>query len=166
MLNVRLAGDHLYGKLLFTWMSLVMSMMVSFVLSFFPARCLGWDLELNWVSFWGFSFLLFFYEESRSNVSDPKGAENIYYLHNKEIWRFLNKLKEIITSCLRGFIFSKEIFPRSRFYFFQYNRSMLSAGKFALRLHIVWRHVDCVSTTFRMQDVRLWGNAKMKITWI
>ena len=36
MLNVRLAGDHLDGKLLFTWLSLVMSMMVSFVLSFFP----------------------------------------------------------------------------------------------------------------------------------
>ena len=36
MLKVRLAGDHLYGKLLFTWLSLVMSMMVFFVLSFFP----------------------------------------------------------------------------------------------------------------------------------
>ena len=36
MLNVRLAGDHLYGKLLFTWLSLVMSMIVSFVLFFFP----------------------------------------------------------------------------------------------------------------------------------
>ena len=23
-----------------------------------PTRCLGWDLELNWVGFWGFSFLL------------------------------------------------------------------------------------------------------------
>ena len=34
MLNVRLAGDHLYGKLLFTCLSLVMSLMVSFVLSF------------------------------------------------------------------------------------------------------------------------------------
>ena len=30
-LNVRLAGDYLYGKLLFTWLSLVMSMMVSFL---------------------------------------------------------------------------------------------------------------------------------------
>ena len=30
MLNVRLAVDHLYGKLLFTWLSLVISMMVSF----------------------------------------------------------------------------------------------------------------------------------------
>ena len=36
MLNVRLAGDHLYGKLLFTWLSLVMSLTVSFVLSLFP----------------------------------------------------------------------------------------------------------------------------------
>ena len=33
-----------------------------FVLSFFHARCLGWDLELNWVSFRGFSFLLFYFE--------------------------------------------------------------------------------------------------------
>ena len=60
MLNVRLAGDHLYGKLLFTWLSLVMSMMVSFYAVLFPTRCLGWDIELNWVSFWGFSFLLFY----------------------------------------------------------------------------------------------------------
>ena len=35
-----------------------MSMMVSFCAVLFPTRCLGWDLELNWVSFWGFSFLL------------------------------------------------------------------------------------------------------------
>ena len=39
--NVRLAGDHLYGKLLFTWLSLVMSMMVSFCAVLFPTRCLG-----------------------------------------------------------------------------------------------------------------------------
>ena len=36
MLNVRLAGDHLYGKLLFTWLSLVMSLMVSFCVILFP----------------------------------------------------------------------------------------------------------------------------------
>ena len=47
MLNVRLAGDHLYGKLLFTWLSLVMSMMVSFfVLSFFPRDVLDEILNL------------------------------------------------------------------------------------------------------------------------
>ena len=46
MFNVRLAGGHLYGKQLFTWLSLVVSFMASFVLSFFPAGCLGWDLGL------------------------------------------------------------------------------------------------------------------------
>ena len=36
MFSVRLSGDHMYGKGLFTWLSLVMSLMVSyFVLSFF-----------------------------------------------------------------------------------------------------------------------------------
>ena len=46
MFNVRQAGDHLCGKLLFTWLSLSMSMMVSFVLSFFPQDILDeiWDL--------------------------------------------------------------------------------------------------------------------------
>ena len=58
MLNVRLAGDHLFGKLLFTWLSLVVSWVMSFCAVLFPMRCLGWDLELNWVIFWGFSFLL------------------------------------------------------------------------------------------------------------
>ena len=41
LLNVRLAGDYLYGKLLFTWLSLVMSMIVSFCAALFPTRCLG-----------------------------------------------------------------------------------------------------------------------------
>ena len=41
LLNVRLAGDHLFGKLLFTWLSLVMSIMVSFCAVRFPTRCLG-----------------------------------------------------------------------------------------------------------------------------
>ena len=46
MLNVRLAGDHLYGKLLFTWLSLVMSMMVSFCAVFFPRGVLDEILNL------------------------------------------------------------------------------------------------------------------------
>ena len=41
----------------------------------------------------------------------------IYYMHNKKISRFLNKLKAIITSSLGRFISSKEIFPPSWFYF-------------------------------------------------
>ena len=46
MFNVRLAGGHLYEKQLFTWLSLVVSFMASFVLSFFPLDVLDgiWDL--------------------------------------------------------------------------------------------------------------------------
>ena len=46
MLNVRLAGGHLYEKRLFTWLSLVVSFMASFMLSFFPLDVLDgiWDL--------------------------------------------------------------------------------------------------------------------------
>ena len=42
MLNVRLAGENLYEKWLFTWLLLVMSLMASFVLSFFLEKI--WDL--------------------------------------------------------------------------------------------------------------------------
>ena len=47
MFNVRLAGGHLYGKQLFTWLSLVVSLMAFFfVLSCFPLDVLDeiWDL--------------------------------------------------------------------------------------------------------------------------
>ena len=49
MFSVRLAGDHLYGKWLFTWRSLVMSLVVScFVLYFFPQMSLmGSGTELS-----------------------------------------------------------------------------------------------------------------------
>ena len=46
MFNARLAGDHLYRKWFFTWLSLVMSLMMSdFVLSIFPRDVLDeiWD---------------------------------------------------------------------------------------------------------------------------
>ena len=46
MFNVRLAGGHLYGKQLFTWLSLVVSFMASFVLSFFPLDVLDWIWDL------------------------------------------------------------------------------------------------------------------------
>ena len=46
MFNVRLAGGHQYGKQLFTWLSLVVSLMASFVLSLFPLDVFDeiWDL--------------------------------------------------------------------------------------------------------------------------
>ena len=46
MLNVRRAGDHLYGKWQFTWLSLVMSLMASFGNVLFPRDVLDeiWDV--------------------------------------------------------------------------------------------------------------------------
>ena len=46
MLNVRLSGGHLYGKQLFTWLSLVVSLMAFFVLFFFLLDVLDeiWDV--------------------------------------------------------------------------------------------------------------------------
>ena len=61
MFNVRLAGGHLYGKQLFTWLSLVVSFMASFVLSFFPLDVLDgiWDLiESVSEGFLTYSFLI------------------------------------------------------------------------------------------------------------
>ena len=46
MFNVRLAGGHLYGKQLFTWLSLEVSLMASFCAVRFPLDVLDeiWDL--------------------------------------------------------------------------------------------------------------------------
>ena len=46
MLNVRLAGGHLYGKHLVTWLSLVVSLMASFYVVLFPLDVLDeiWDV--------------------------------------------------------------------------------------------------------------------------
>ena len=46
MFNVRLVGGHLYGKQLFTWLSPVVSLMASFVLSFFPLDALDEIMDL------------------------------------------------------------------------------------------------------------------------
>ena len=46
MFNVGLAGGHLYGKQVFTWQSLVVSLIASFCVVLFPLDVLGevWDL--------------------------------------------------------------------------------------------------------------------------
>ena len=46
MLNVRLNGGHLYGKQLFTWLSLVVSLMASFCAVLSPLDVLDgiWDV--------------------------------------------------------------------------------------------------------------------------
>ena len=66
-LNVRLAGDHLYGKLVFTWLSRVLSMMVSFLLYFFSRDVL--DEILNLIEsvsegFPAYSYILLFTDRS------------------------------------------------------------------------------------------------------
>ena len=47
MLNVRLTSYHMYWKLLFTWLLLVMSLMVSFCAVLFPTICLNVLMGLN-----------------------------------------------------------------------------------------------------------------------
>ena len=71
MFNVRLAGGHLYGKQLFTCLSLVVSFMASFVLSFFPLDVLDgiWDL-IESVSE---GFLTYSQLSSRSHPKHPVG---------------------------------------------------------------------------------------------
>ena len=54
MLHTRQAGDHLFRKLLFTWLSLVMSLVISFCAVLFSTRCLGSKLS----QFLGFCYLL------------------------------------------------------------------------------------------------------------
>ena len=44
---LRLAGDHLYGKWLFTWLVLVMSLFVLCFAVLYSTRCLEGDLGLN-----------------------------------------------------------------------------------------------------------------------
>ena len=44
MLNGRLAGDHLYGKQLFTWLSRVMSLLMSLCAVLFSTMDEIWDL--------------------------------------------------------------------------------------------------------------------------
>ena len=64
--DVRLAGGHLYGKQLFTWLSLVVSLMASFVLSCFPLDVLDeiWDL-IESVSE---GFLIYSYQHSEDLI--------------------------------------------------------------------------------------------------
>ena len=78
MFDVRLAGGHLYWKQLFTWLSLVVSLMASFVLSFFPLDVLDeiWDL-IESVSegflIYSFSLLIELKIVSRAYFSDRLG---------------------------------------------------------------------------------------------
>ena len=84
MFNDRLAGDHLYGKQLFTWMSLAMSLMASFYAVFFPTSYLGWDLGLNWVSFWGVPYLLFHKSQSNARFMLPYYVQLLFTVQSDQ----------------------------------------------------------------------------------
>ena len=63
MFNVRLAGGRLYGKQLFTWLSLVVSLMASFCAVLFPTDVLDeiWDIiESVSEGFLTYSFIRYF----------------------------------------------------------------------------------------------------------
>ena len=78
MFNVRLAGGHLYGKQLFTWLSLVVSLMASCVLSFFSLDVLDeiWDL----IELVSEGFLTYSYEtrKTREQKSKYQGTTKPY----------------------------------------------------------------------------------------
>ena len=93
MFNVRLAGGHLYGKQLYTWLSLVVSLMASFVVSFFPLGVLGgiWDL-IESVSEGFLTYSLYsFYESAQPNTLDH-GVSGSYpasdEIRSEPRWRF------------------------------------------------------------------------------
>ena len=82
-----LAGDHLYGKLLFTWLSLVMSMMVSVCAVFFPRGVL--DEILNFIEsvsegFPSYSSTDHFYCFSTTN---PSHAKVFFFIKNRFVSR-------------------------------------------------------------------------------
>ena len=78
MFNVRLVGGHLYGKQLFTWLSLLVSLMASFVLSLFPLDVLDeiWDL-IESVSE-GFLTLFFTMMKSRKRITKRYDSDSFY----------------------------------------------------------------------------------------
>ena len=81
MFNDRLAGGHLYGKQLLTWLSLVVPLVASFVLSFFPLDVLDeiWDLiESVSEGFLTFTFMLFLSEDNQSEVTEAFNSTSHY----------------------------------------------------------------------------------------
>ena len=95
MFNVRLAGGHLYGKQLFTWLSLVVSLMASFVLSFFPLDVLDeiWDLiESVSEGFLTYSFIIcykVFISFQKTNL-DPSYLDPPYKF-DLDLWNCFRK---------------------------------------------------------------------------
>ena len=86
MFNLRLAGGHLYGKQLFTWLSLVVSLMASFCAVLFPTRCLDeiWDV-IESVSERFFTYSWFVGIQTRGNVSFSLNFM-LQVLYHRALW--------------------------------------------------------------------------------
>ena len=84
MFNVRLAGGHLYGKQLVIWLSLVVSLMASFVLSFFPLDVLDkiWDL-IESVSKGFLTYSCHCYQSELQIRGDNKENSKIFFLNSQ-----------------------------------------------------------------------------------
>ena len=85
MLNVRLAGDHQYWKLLITWLSLVMSLVVYFMLSF--------SHEMSWMRS-GTELSQFLKVFLPNFVFEKLHKYNTYTVHDKGFGR------KLIGSCV------------------------------------------------------------------
>ena len=109
MFYIRLAGGHLYGKQLFTRLSLIVSLMASFVLSFFPLDVLDeiWDFidsvsegfliySLNVTQIYLFLFYLQVIHISRFgfNQSSPSG-DMMKTRHCQHLLTFRNLENEV-----------------------------------------------------------------------
>ena len=99
MFNVRLAGGHLYGKQLFTWLSLMVSLMASFCAVLFPLDVLDeiWDL-LESVSegFLTYSLLTCLPEGKPCCFStDPHSKEFLLYLFS--FWTMLSEWRRSLS---------------------------------------------------------------------
>ena len=130
MFNVRLAGGHLYGKQLFTWLSLVVSLMASFVLSFFPLDVLDeiWDLTESVSE----GFLSYSYRAQRKEKvkeADRKRGEKTISKSGQE-WTLPAQLGQLKTGqdgkgLLRIHLLCPDHLPRS-WDRIEWNRSILS----------------------------------------
>ena len=155
MLNVGLAGDHLFGKLLFTWLSLVVSMVMSFCAVLFPTRCLGWDLELDWVSFWGFSFLLL--ESFSRNGYYGMTSSTVF---EQSIWSCTHII-QTYSRCAPSFLGRKNIFWQNyglfKLRFFRigyYLVSICETNSFHSFEQSIWNFAQLIQTNYRCPPLK------------
>ena len=79
MLNVRLAGGHLYVKQLFTWLSLVVSLMASFCAVPLDVLDEIWDVtESVSEGFLTYSFMLSLSDDNQSEVIEAFNSTSRY----------------------------------------------------------------------------------------